>query len=456
MGLGYLVFPGATHTRAAHSVGTMHVAGRIADHLELSDEETQRLRLAALLHDIGQYPLSHCVELTYRMIGDPERETVRVKETATGLLAASTKTDVLDSMTDLQQVGVMAPTSRAADDKRLGGHLIRNRPDLREILDREGGDYAEEVAALVEERFPDPLFNSILSSDYDADRLDYVQRDAKAVGMPYGELDLDFFIECMGASSDDPRKMVFHERKGLTVLEHYLLARYFVYSQITFNKTIRSLELMAKALVLRLAKEGRIYSDFRKIRAVADSDEFLGFTDSYFFNAVRDAAEDPPSEEAGMLATKLLSREPLGFVAEMRRFVDDEDAEFNDAFNEMVHRQGWREEIASDAGVSPTEIVVEAVPDLVLVPLSKSLGAAEAQRMLSESGDEAREYIEEHQSAPRLSDGNLLVDNKASLMRVLDNRRLRVLRVYLTTMDEARRSNLRTTLSDRYRGFSTS
>ncbi len=76
LGLGSLVFPGATHTRFSHSIGVMRVADRLAATLHeqgsLTEIEREKLRVAGLLHDVGQYPLSHCIESVYRMLGDPE------------------------------------------------------------------------------------------------------------------------------------------------------------------------------------------------------------------------------------------------------------------------------------------------------------------------------------------------------------------------------------------------
>jgi HD superfamily phosphohydrolase len=75
LGLASLLFPGATHTRLVHSLGALHIASLIAKRLELPDHEQRIVRTAALLHDIGQYPLSHAIEFLYRA-----RETLRVPE----------------------------------------------------------------------------------------------------------------------------------------------------------------------------------------------------------------------------------------------------------------------------------------------------------------------------------------------------------------------------------------
>ena len=62
LGLVEAVYPGANHTRFEHSLGTMHMAGRMAEHLGLSSEEVRKVRLAGLLHDLGHSALSHAVE----------------------------------------------------------------------------------------------------------------------------------------------------------------------------------------------------------------------------------------------------------------------------------------------------------------------------------------------------------------------------------------------------------
>ena len=79
MGTAYLVYPGATHTRFAHSLGTMNVMDKVAHKLDIlghisSEEEIQILRMAALLHDIGHFPFSHALENPISVISSKIRK----------------------------------------------------------------------------------------------------------------------------------------------------------------------------------------------------------------------------------------------------------------------------------------------------------------------------------------------------------------------------------------------
>ena len=85
LGFAYWVFPGARHSRAAHSIGTLHVMTKVARQLGFGCKEQKLLRLAALLHDIGQYPFSHAIERVYRRIGRVPTEGIFEGPRASGI-----------------------------------------------------------------------------------------------------------------------------------------------------------------------------------------------------------------------------------------------------------------------------------------------------------------------------------------------------------------------------------
>ncbi|MGH2373255.1 MAG: HD domain-containing protein [bacterium] len=146
LGLARLVFPGATHSRFSHSIGVAHLVGKLAQSLGLDPDVTEKLRLAGLLHDIGQYPLSHCIELAYRIIGDPDGQASDRIFQSTGPLEEEFEPTLL------QRVGLASPASGSARDKVIGAQVLTRRTDLRETLLDAGKseEYIHEISSYLD------------------------------------------------------------------------------------------------------------------------------------------------------------------------------------------------------------------------------------------------------------------------------------------------------------------
>jgi HD superfamily phosphohydrolase len=422
----------------------MHIAGRMADALGLDKEEREKIRVAGLCHDLGQYPLSHCIEMVYMMIGDPEKDPA--KETFENV-------DDLrrDDRTLLQLVTTLRPSAGEAKDKAIGQQVLLRRADIRQIFERHGKDaWVEDIGRIVSGQHSDTLYGALLNSDYDADRLDYVRRDAEMAGVVYGGVDLDYLLGNIEIRkwpvTSSNRVVAVHKRKGLGALEHYLIARFYMYSQVVFHKTVRSLELVAKAAFLGLAREARVYSSYGEILESIDTNGYMNFDDSYFFAALRDYEKDPGgSAEIKRLIRRVLERRPLRTVSEVRLLASDEtDPRYRNALTMLSHPDTLGG-IATRAAVSMDEIVVDAVPAVELVPLSKDIPTHEYIRLAQqiERGAQASNEIRTIATAPRLfvpedPDGSsLLVEDEASLIRYLAERKLYLVRVYLDRDDDA-------------------
>ena len=191
LGHAFLVYPGATHTRFEHALGTYHLAGRIT--------QDREVRLAALLHDIGHYPFSHALEEA----GLPRHETLAAKHLKTG-----------------------------------GGPLA-------EVLDRLGVS-VERVLQLIQGTSHSPL-GGIISGSLDVDKLDYLTRDATMCGVPYGVIDVDRLLTSLAPGPDG---VVLHS-KGLAALESLLFAKYQMYRNVYWHHAVRSATAMFKRVVRR-------------------------------------------------------------------------------------------------------------------------------------------------------------------------------------------------------------
>lgn len=203
LGLTYLVYPGANHTRLEHSLGTCHVARRMAAALDLAEQEQQQLGIAALLHDIGHGPFSHTLE--------------RLLHGATG----------------------------RKDHMELTRELIAGQRELEDID-------MEPLPAVLERHDINPTaINAILSGErgylsdlvhgpIDADQIDYLRRDAHYTGVAYGVIDFDRIMQTLALHDDH---VVVH-KKGVSALESMLVARSLMYSSVYLHKTVRIAELM--------------------------------------------------------------------------------------------------------------------------------------------------------------------------------------------------------------------
>ena len=214
LGHAFLVYPGATHTRFEHALGAYHLARRalavFADAgVALEPAEGLRLRLAALLHDVGHYPFSHALEEA----GLPHHEELAERHLAHPDLAAA-----------LEHAGVPAA-------KLLP--LIR-------------GQAREPLAGLV-------------SGPVDVDKLDYLSRDAAMCGVPYGVIDVERLLASLVLAPGPGGRIALgvHE-KGLSALESLLFAKYQMYRTVYWHHAVRAATVMFKRLVRRAIADGRI------------------------------------------------------------------------------------------------------------------------------------------------------------------------------------------------------
>lgn len=195
LGLTSYVYPGAEHSRFGHSLGAMHVAGRVAEQLVAGGwaGDPRLVRLAALLHDVGHPPLSHAGEKGER-------------------------------------------------HERMSWRLIRSGA-IAQILGEAGID-PDAVVAVLDGR-GDPVAHAVVSGQLDADRMDYLLRDSHMCGVRYGEFDLDRLIESMAVGPEG----LAVRRGGLHAAEGLLLARYSMFAQVYFHRTRRILDLLLEELL---------------------------------------------------------------------------------------------------------------------------------------------------------------------------------------------------------------
>lgn len=238
LGVSEFVFPSATHTRFAHCVGVFHTARvlvRIIDRelkaegQQLDPERAAVAVVAALLHDLGHGPFSHTFEGVQKSRGISKRH------------------------------------------ERWTAEIIRNpEGNIRPLLDkfRPAGGFCDAVADLLEADDPTDIYHAVVSSAFDADRLDYLQRDRLMTGTGAGAIDFDWLmeqvrvraveIEAPEADDEEDRVRVptfCFDPKALPSAEQFLLARYTLHEQVYFHKATRCVEQMIAKLLRLVAQD---------------------------------------------------------------------------------------------------------------------------------------------------------------------------------------------------------
>jgi HD superfamily phosphohydrolase len=210
LGWTYLVYPGATHSRFEHALGTHHLSRRTLallceaeDAASIGEKEQAIVRSAALLHDVGHYPFSHALE----EIGALHHEAV-----ARPLITEGSVASLLAS-----RLGDDAP-GRVFD-------LIRGHSES--------------------------ALQGLISGSLDLDKIEYLKRDAFMCGVPYGEIDVDRLTNSL-VLVDDPdsgRPSIGVQEKALSALESLLFAKYQMYRNVYWHHAVRSATAMYKRLV---------------------------------------------------------------------------------------------------------------------------------------------------------------------------------------------------------------
>jgi hypothetical protein len=220
LGVCEIVFPGANHSRFSHSIGVMHIARSFLARIRrvwpgLLDEEREALVLAAaLVHDVGHGPFSHSFE---SITGDRhESRTLEI---------------ILDRSTEIHQC--LASYRHCADLVRKLSFFFGENAANDEPLGAE---------------FPS-LLTQIVSSQLDADRFDYLQRDSHATGADYGRFDWKWLIHNLNLDHEKGR--FYLDRKALAEAERYVFARYHMYRTVYFHKTSRAAEVMLRLIFKR-------------------------------------------------------------------------------------------------------------------------------------------------------------------------------------------------------------
>lgn len=313
LGFSEMSFPGATHSRYLHSLGTMEVATRAYDamfaHWIFATPANrvafrQMVRLAALLHDLGHTPLSHAAEFAMPTVDGLELPAL--------LDRPSTRPDQVATHEDMTLKFLLASSFRRALEEAFPfpaeavAGLIDRELQVDPTLYVDGGqDYR-------------PVLSQLVSSELDADRMDYLARDSYFSGVKYGYVDLAWLLRSMRPHAEGDRIHLALDGRALYTLEHLLLARYHMFLMVYFHYRSVAYEQLLREF---LAEGGDGYA------IPGDPDRYVEFDDAHLLGVLR--RSDHPAarrivERRGYLL--LLERHGTG----EGRLVQDEVARLDD------------------------------------------------------------------------------------------------------------------------------
>lgn len=316
---GHFVYPTAEHTRFAHCIGVMYLAGlsgkRLLDRMKLGDEKLQEVRIAGLLHDIGHGPFSHVFEEVLL-----EKRGMNHEDVTEWIVLKSEIGDLLEA--------------DGISKKRIGD-LVRGRQKTKK----------------------DSIIAGIVAGQIDSDKMDYLIRDSFYCGVNYGLVDIHRLIDSIEISKDYQMQFDIAARGAL---ESFLVARYEMFLNVYYHKTVRSVEVMLVKLIS--AADNTL-----ELTSFSSPEEFLELDDMSLISRIRriDPSESEDAKEAIKMVNLLDSR--VLYKSAFEKVLHTQDRFVSKILTKRKVRESIQEEIASLAGVEKDEVIVD-VPTLPSVP----------------------------------------------------------------------------------------
>jgi len=248
LGFSEMVYPGATHTRFAHCIGTFHIGRQLVQiigHIKGTAIEQSKANVvlaAALLHDVGHGPFSHAFEAVGKRL-----------------------------------------SLRMATHEQMSDRLIREG-EIAEALGSLGSGFPNDTAAVIARSCPSNMYEAVVSSQFDADRLDYMQRDRLMTGTGHGAIDFTWLLANLEVGSIprgvddkplDPVETFVLGSKAVAAAETYVLGLFQLYETVYFHKATRGVEKLFTELLLRVV--GRVRDDQGDLTGLPNNHPLVNF-----------------------------------------------------------------------------------------------------------------------------------------------------------------------------------
>lgn len=327
--LGYMVFPGANHTRFEHCLGTYHLAGKMASSMGLSKEDSDAVRAAGLMHDISHAPFSHTMEeLTV------DRTGMDHMDTAAGLISGRIQT-YRDRDADL--FGSEPPIAEMLEDAGIPSGKVCD------LIMKPKADNAEFMGKT--SFFPSGNYvHQIIHGPVDADQMDYLMRDAHYTGVSWGMIDAERIMSTIKVHND----IMVMERGGAVAAEGLMVARALMYSSVYYHQAVRIIKMMVtKAVESSSLDVGKMYA----------------WDDSDLTNALIEEGGD-----SSLVMRSVLSRRLYKSVLTL--YSEDADAETAEKlaqYSKYRSRKALEQEIADRAGLRMSQVIVDIPSESALL-----------------------------------------------------------------------------------------
>lgn len=314
LGVTDLAYPGAGHTRLSHTLGVLHLMQQVLQQIEKISNNApvkssrERLLAAAVLHDVGHGPFSHLFEPCLDI--DHEEWSVRILR----------------------------------DESSKVNHILTNRFD---------SSFPEGVAKLIEKDNHElPHWQkSLLSSQLDVDRMDYLRRDSLFTGAGYGHFDWYRLINTLELfeSTDGQLDIAWPEKAKLGI-EEYIFARYYMYQNVYLHKTTRGFEKILEAMWKRAKQLKDDGSDVSLEPAIADYwaasepaiQQYLRIEEFTVLQQIQ-IWQDHHDKALGDLAKRFLCRNKFAMVEppEIENTLEDRTMDWEEALRKIVAAEGY-------------------------------------------------------------------------------------------------------------------
>jgi len=336
LGVTYLTYPGAEHSRFQHSLGVMHLSGLFGERLRdlslIEGDDVRLLRLAGLLHDVGHGPFSHLFE------------------------------ELLEN--------------RGLSHEEMGRRII-GETMIADVL-KDYGFNPSEVSELSIGRLHGRGFlNQVVAGQFSADTLDYLVRDSYYTGVEYGRVDVRRLID----SVDVLDGVLSMDIAALYALEAFLIARYEMFKAVYFHRTVRAASVML-IRALELADEALSLTEFKSI------DEYLELDDEGILSMLLSLRGGEELETARRMAEMLRGRRLLKCAYE--RFLGEEEIQSLRLRGER--RRELEERLAEEAGADCRFLIID-VSTAPSVPYNPGSSRPEEIRLFIREPDGSRRCV---------------------------------------------------------------
>ena len=301
LGHAFLVYPGATHSRFEHALGAYHLTKRALATLELrgeltgiKEEDRLAVTLAALLHDVGHYPFSHALE----------------------------------------EAGFLSHEEQG--EARLSTGVLQER-----LVAIGGAGFPGRVADLIRGRSRSPL-QGLISGTLDLDKIDYLCRDSRMCGVPYGTVDVDRLLGALTMVAAGPLggRTLGVQEKGVSALESLLFAKYQMYRNVYWHHAVRSATCMFKR-----AARGAVQ------RGLVSQEQIATLTDEELMQRLLESDRNPL---ARALRERRLYKRAMDLPASEVKAAQPEWVAEDPELLEQVEDQ-----LAREAGLEPGELLLD-------------------------------------------------------------------------------------------------